>query len=135
MTQPDSGGDAVPPPPEAPENRPSYPNSRGSNINHAQLAQEMSTQLGREVFVNYITPGQLDDEGNPVPSVVYVVDKSTGDDVPVDPAMVEQVLTAHVPGPPPPTQEEERTAIRGRASAATTLPQLKAAILEFMDTF
>lgn len=121
--------------PPAETERPSYPNPKGNNINSRQLAQELSAKLTREVEVSFITAGQTDDDGNPIESVIFVTDPATGDDVPVDPAVVSNAVTAHVPAAPPPSDDDVRAEARTALVNATTLPTVKDALLKFMDTF
>lgn len=115
--------------------RKSYPNPKGNEIDSNVLSKELSTSLGRPVTVNYVSAGQIDGDGKPIPSVLFVQDAVTGDDLDVDPAKVDAAVRAHVKPAPQPSVTDRRKAIRGRADAATTVAQLKAATLEFMDTF
>lgn len=132
MTEPNQ---PTPPPEPVEPERKSYPNPKGNDIHSRLLSDELSTALGRPVEVSFITAGQFDDEGTPIPSVIYVMDPDTGDDLTVDPAVVDRVVRAHVRPAPPPSDEDQRAAIRAEMDAATTIATLKAAMLKFVDTF
>lgn len=123
------------PTPESSPERKSYPNPKGNDIDSSLLSKELSSSLGRPVQVNFVTAGQVDENGKPIPSVLYVQDLDTGADLDVDAAKVDTAVRAHVKPAPPPSTQDRRAGIRTEMNAATTLPQMKAAMLKFMDTF
>jgi hypothetical protein len=77
------------------------------------LAADLSQALGREVAVATRPPGQTDDDGEPIPGLLVVIDPDSGDVLDVPPATVTDALTAHTPAEPvPPLTDDEITALR-----------------------
>lgn len=98
----------------------------------AALSREFSVDLAREVTVTYITPGQADDDGNPIPAVLWIINHD-GTETFVPPAQVDRLLKAHVPPPPPPTPEEIRTKLKADLDNASTLPTVKDVLKRIID--
>lgn len=95
------------------------------------LAAEISTALGFHVALVGRLPGEVDNHGNPLPAVVELVNNETGARLTeFDLNKVNAAITAHVP-PPDPVNPGVPLAVA--LKSATTLPQVRAALIAFAD--
>lgn len=73
-----------------------------ADVDYAELAKELSNRLGRNVAVSAQTPGTVDLDGTVLPGILLLIDGDTGEELKgVDDLQVQDVVTRHVPPPPP----------------------------------
>lgn len=101
-----------------------------TDIDLAQLAAELTAELGLPLAVSARLPGQVDEDGAELPGLIMLVDEG-GEPVHVDPQIVAAALDQHTPAPPTPAPdlnalverlaavEGELRAMRERAAATS----------------
>lgn len=118
--------DPSPVEPEPERQRKTYPFTL-QKADARKLSEEFSAALGKGVLVTFITPGQDGHE-----PVLWIEDENFKP-VEMDPAQVEQLLTAHIPPPPPETRDQRRARHLTAANSANSVIALRTAVAKLME--
>lgn len=93
------------------------------------LAVQMTAALGRPVALSVRNTGEVDNDGNPLPGVVVLLDAGTGTELAdQDPRAVANVLAGHVVPPPPKTPAK---ALADALATAGTVADVRGALVAF----
>lgn len=95
------------------------------------LAPRLKTVLGRDVALSARMPGQVDDNGHPLPGVLVLLDAATGEplDLPAGAvSAIQNAVAAHVP---PETPKSPVKALTEALGTASTIADLKAALVTY----
>jgi hypothetical protein len=102
------------------------------DVDPATLAAQLTTALGKNVAVSTRNPGEVDNDGKPLPGVVVLLDAGTGTELAdQDPQTVANVLAAHVVPPPP---KSPAKALAEALATAGNIADLRSGLVAYVKT-
>jgi hypothetical protein len=110
----------------------SHPLTRG-DVDLALLQAELAERIGRPVVLTATWPGQVDEDGQPIPGVLVVRDPDTGGDVDVDGRTVRAAIDTHEPALADGGAAEHLAAAEAAESDADRIAALTAALRCLID--